>query len=554
MCLLLLLTGAEPAATTSTITREQDVDQLFEYLVNEYSKRQLTSKDWITRSVATISIAQIPRANATKTILDRLGKETHPVGRLVAWQAVLSRANLLTESQLAQWQQATAKMMRESLFQGDLRVSLLEMLSSTPITRENRQFVRSLFEKTNSLDATDVPTLVAMGRAIRAWGDADLIENLLAVTSMKDHFVRAKLVLKAAGADLPLDADASAFTKWWKDAKAEFVKKKPAADDWKSLHPQFIDPPVDAKKVDPEEKKWRQQLELGPLGLQDFDFAITIDCSWSMAVELERVRHDLMVMFTAFTEVSKQPRLGITGFAPGGETRTFVKLTGRADELTSGVKALTMFGPTGEEEWAGGIEKTIKSNDWRPAHDRSRRVIVLITDEPITPAQLEKAQAIAKQAAPQGFRIYAVMVFPLLNEPDPFADPTERRMSFEERLALARRAQVPGTRAARIVEAVKNYQDLCAITGGQAIVAQVPQGLPGLGTLPSTVGPRRAPVAVDPNSIAPVYPNGGPTAHLLTVVLTDAISFQYSERVGPLVQILTAHSQRVAWVPEVRSK
>src|SRR5690349_18065091 len=103
ICLLLVFIGAEPAATTSTITREQDVDQLFEYLVNEYSKRQLTNKDWITRSVATISISQIPTANATKTTLDRLGKETHPVGRLVAWQAVLSRANLLTDSQLAQW-------------------------------------------------------------------------------------------------------------------------------------------------------------------------------------------------------------------------------------------------------------------------------------------------------------------------------------------------------------------------------------------------------------------------------------------------------------------
>jgi hypothetical protein len=539
---------------TSHITRQQDVEQLFEYLVSEYSKRQLTSRDWITRSVATISIAQIPTSNATKTIVERLSRETHPVGRLVTWQAVLSRASLLSDTQFAQWQQATAKMARESLFQGDLRVSLLEMLGSTPITADNRRLVRTMFENTNSLDSTDVPTLVAMGRAIHAWGDAQLVEDLLPIVSAKDHFVRAKLVLKAAGADLPLDAEPSAFSKWWKDAKPEFIKNKPAATAWKSLRPQFIDPPVDAKDVDPEERTWRQQLELGPLGLQDFDFAMTIDCSRSMAVELERVRHDLMVMFTAFTEVSKQPRIGITGFAPGGETRTFVKLTGRADELTSGVKALSMFGPVGDEEWAGGIEATIKSSDWRPAHDRSRRVIVLITDEPITPGQLEKATAIAKQAAPQGFRIYAVLVFPLMNEPDPFASPTERTMTFEQRLALARRAQIPGTRAARVLEAVKNYQDLCALTGGQAILAQIPQGLPGLGNLPSVVGPRRAQVAVDPNAIAPVYPNGGPTAHLLTVVLTDAISFQYSQRVGPLVQILTAHSQRVAWVPEVRPK
>src|ERR1051325_7255762 len=127
--------AAQTAPTTQppyseNLTREQRVERLFNYLTQEYA-RQTTSKDWITRSVAVISLAQFPTDDATKTILDRLNKETHSVGRLVAWQAVLARASLLTEPQFKQWQQATAKMIKDDLFHGDLRIALMEMLSST---------------------------------------------------------------------------------------------------------------------------------------------------------------------------------------------------------------------------------------------------------------------------------------------------------------------------------------------------------------------------------------------------------------------------------------
>jgi hypothetical protein len=265
-----------------------------------------------------------------------------------------------------------------------------------------------------------------------------------------------------------------------------------------------------------------------------------------------------MVMMTIFGEVAQQPRIGITGFAPGGQTKTFVKLTGKGEELAKGVKSVDVFGPVGEEEWAGGIEATIKASDWRPANEKSRRVIVLITDEPMTPAQQEKTSAVVKQAASAGFRVYAVLVFPLQAPPDPLAEVSDRASLFDpgmssERRAAMVRARGGGGRGGRVLEGIKVYEDLMALSGGQAILTRVPQGLPGLGTLPSVVGPPRAQVAVDPHSIAPVYPYGGPTAHLLTVVLSDAINPQYAKRVGPLVQILAAHSQRVAWVPEARS-
>ncbi|HTL29645.1 MAG TPA: vWA domain-containing protein, partial [Tepidisphaeraceae bacterium] len=373
--------------------------------------------------------------------------------------------------------------------------------------------------------------------------------DLLSIVNDKNHGTRAKFVLKAAGADLKLDESAEAFRKWWKDNKAQFAKQKPEASGWKSLRPQYIDATTDPVSIDPDDKKWYGQLELGALGLQDFDFAITIDCSRSMAGELERVKRDLLVMYTALGQIAQHPRLAITGFACAGETRTVVKLTGNKDELLSGVKKLELFGPIGEEEWAGGIDLCIKSNTWRPASDKSRRVIVLITDEPMTPAQQEKSMPIVKQAAKDGFRIHAVLIFRLENPPDPFKDDSDD----------ASIPNMPRLRAARLRAANRGphgiavYDDLVESTGGQAIITLVPQGALGLGTAQKwSGGPMRMSTPVGPSDVAPIYPKGGPTAQVLSLVLADAINPQYAERIEPLVEILTAYCQRVAWIPESR--
>jgi hypothetical protein len=545
---------SKPAESTTSehLSSAQRVDRLFDYLTKEYSK-QLASKDWITRSVAVISLAQFPTDAATKAIVEQLSRESHPVGKLIAWQATLARAKLLDDAQFKLWQNATTKVMKDDLFSGDLRVALLQMLSSTPLTSEHRRFAQQVFTKTNSLDSADIRTLVALGRAIQAWGSPELVEDLLSILKDKNHGTRARFVLKAAGADLKLDDDADAYRKWWKESKPDFTKHKPEAGAWKSLRPQYIDAPIDPAGVDPGDQKWYQQLELGALGLHDFDFAITIDCSRSMVGEIERVKRDLLVMYTAIGQIAQRPRLGITGFACAGETRNFIELTGNKDELASAVRRLDVFGPIGEEEWAGGLDLCIKSNTWRPASEKNRRVIVLITDEPMTIAQQEKATPIAKQAAADGFRIHAVLVFRLEDPPDPLK--VEEDTPTTQPLAPPVRRQRAGRLAggARVPRGIQVYHDLIEPTGGQAIIAKVPQGALGLGTaMKWSGGPMRASTRAGPADIAPLYPRGGPTAEVLSLVLADAINPQYAERIEPLVEILTSYSQRVVWIPESR--
>ncbi len=54
-------------------------------------------------------------------------------------------------------------------------------------------------------------------------------------------------------------------------------------------------------------------------------------------------------------------------------------------------------------------------------------------------------------------------------------------------------------------------------------------------------------------AIAPIYPGGGPTNRILTMVLLDAINPAYRERIEPFVHILVAYCQKdAAHLPEKR--
>ena len=165
---------AEPVDPVKAAKRAERVRIATDYLTKWYTK-QLSSRDWMARAVATISVSRMPTADATETILSRMSADRHPVCRLVAWQATLARAPMLTEAQHQTWQAHTRKMITADLFHGDLRIGLLEMLGSVPADTFSRSYFLKLFQASNSLDSADVPTLIAMGRCLKSWADAQTV-------------------------------------------------------------------------------------------------------------------------------------------------------------------------------------------------------------------------------------------------------------------------------------------------------------------------------------------------------------------------------------------
>ena len=552
---------AEPVDPAKAARRAELVRMATDYLTSWYT-RQLNSADWMARAVATISVSRMPTADATETILKRMGADRHPVCRLVAWQATLARAQMLTDAQHQIWLAHTRKMMAANLFHGDLRIGLLEMLGSVPADGLSRTYFQRLFQSTNSLDSADVPTLIAMGQCLRSWADAQTVERMLRFLGNPSTAVRAELVLQAAGADVPWTRTPAAYKKysnWWRKNKATFSASTPCPGDWKKLKPQYLAEPVKLADFDVLDKKWRQEMELESLQLRSFAFAIALDCSRSMGPELDRLRRDILVMFTAFSEIAREVGIGLTFFAPGGEVKHF-PLTDSQSRLKSVVTSMKIFGPAGEEEWAGAIEKAMHANRWPTLAENTARAIVIISDEPIAEAQFRRAMPLAKAGAKNGFKIYGVMVHSLAASKNPLASPLDRTTGGSmydpnnPLFAKSKRRKGKGK--------WDHYNQLADATGGRAFDARVPQGGLGLGRAPGAKGtkakkPPKKPKAgrqVDGMAIAPIYPGGGPTNSILTVVLTDAIGPGHRDRVEPLVKILAAYCQKAAArIPERRT-
>jgi len=549
------------------------IELRFEGLTHQYINH-LNSPDWITRSVAVISLSRMPIEKATEAIVQRLQDEKKPVGQLVAWQTMLGRAPLLTEKQHRIWQTATEKMIGKKLFHGDLRIGLLEMLSASHATRDGRACFTNLFRTTSSLDSSDIPTLIAMGRALRAWGDKELVEQLLRMLGDPSTAVRAELILQAAGADVPWNrtpAAAKAYAEWWRESRKTFTSSSPARDGWKRLKPQFIAAPVDIDSVDLTDRKWRDELELGRLELRQYDFAIAIDCSRSMRPEIERLKRDMRIMFAAFSQVALEPRVGLTLFSPGAIVKHY-PLTGDLNRLMGYASAADIMGPAGEEEWAGALKQTMTGSKWAPPGRYSRRAIALISDEPITKPQADLAVPLAQIGAKAGFRIYGVMIRSGgKGKNNPLAVPFDRTASaVDTTLPASKQGGRAGQGKGKGGWGV--YETIASATGAKAIEVRVPQGIFGLGLPPqaAALGKGRDPrdrskkgkakaakgdgKPLSPVAYAPMYSGGGPTNRVLIMVLVDAINPQYADRIEPFVKILVAYCQRAAnRIPEKRS-
>jgi len=564
--------STRPADPALAAKRAMRVKLATDYLTNWYAK-QLNSTDWMARAVALVSISRMPTAESTVSIIKQLEVEKRPVCRLVAWQAALARANMLSEAQHESWLAATRLMIRAELFHGDLRIGLLEMLGSAPIDTGSRTYFRNLMARTSSLDSSDVPTLIAMGQCLRSWGDAGMVELLIKSLSNPSTVVRAELVLQAAGVGPEWNRTPSArreYHKWWLKHKADFTASTPQPEQWKKLKPQYLDPPIELAKFDVLDLKWRREMELDRLQLRSFAFAIALDCSRSMGGELARIKRDMRVMFSAFSQIAREVGVGFTLFAPGGELRHY-PLTDSQSKLMARVNSMEIFGPAGEEEWAGAIDKAMNDNRWPRLAKDSRRAIVIITDEPIAAAQFARAMPLAEAGAKKGFRLYGIMVHSLTNAPNnPLSRPLDRTTGASlykltpplnsapkkpTNPKMPGKAKQPKPKPKKARGGWGHYDQLAKATGGRALDVLVPQGGLGLGLPPSKAGGKAGKMrGNDPMAIAPIYPGGGPTNNILTVVLTDAIGPNHADRVEPLVKILAAYCQKnAARIPERRT-
>jgi hypothetical protein len=259
-----------------------------------------------------------------------------------------------------------------------------------------------------------------------------------------------------------------------------------------------------------------------------------------MHLELERLKRDIRVMMAALVLVAKEPRIGITLFTTGGVTDT-LPLTNNPAALVAHISKARSAGKGTEEEWAGGLEEALARSNWGPLEQWNRRVVIIISDEPMLNWQFDKAMPTVKMAAAAQFRIYCVPIHGGQLIEDPLSAPLDRTDSR----ASVRTGGKGDKKKDTEVRSWTHYQTIADATGGAVIDVVVPQTELGLGYL---VAPAKG------GELAPLYEGGGPVNRILTRVLTDAINPKYSDRIEPIVKVLVAYCQgAAASVPEDRT-
>jgi hypothetical protein len=540
---------APPAAPNSAgkPTKEQKVTKLLDYLEGEYAKKT-TSPYWVTRAMGTISLARSPRPQATSKLFDVLEKDKHEVVRLLAWEGLLARCENMDSKSFTRLSNATLIMAEKDLFRGGLRVPLLKVMACNAPNPRWKKVWEKIFTECNAWEPEDIPVLDALGACEEQWRSPNLIDGLINLLTETNMALRAEIVLRRAGAPVrttistlapeifdPMSPKRShpswadlwqttrrEYEKWWGTEKIKWKEtRKPEGPVWKDLKPAYVAAPFALDAIDPEDKFWYRDLELGKADLAQFEAAFLVDATGSMGDVLDWLKRDLGRMAMAFGMLCKEPvALGVT-FYRDYDCPWVVKmgpLTTKLQTLEPLVTDMTADGGGDiPEAILPGLKDTLEKNKWTKRTKSSSKVIILIGDAPPHSNELEQIITLAKKCPENGMKIYAAKVKTELGRND-----------------------------------LSDFDEIAKAAGGATVDVEFRRGVSvryvdmvGHDIPYKTMERPEAQLIVASAELEP------PGEKIMNLVITDTISPQFRDRVEPLSRTLLAYCAKPS-KPEVR--
>lgn len=551
-------TGAKPAADPS---RDAKTTRLFDYLEKEYGILLTKQKDRASRSLLIISMSKVPRNGATRTLLDMLKKESDPLVRAVAWECLLARLPMLTQNQYTELVASTHSLFNAGIIRGHMRAAALDLLSVSTPDKAAKDLWGKIYLQTDSRQPGDDDVIEALGNCLGQWKSGNIAEYLVGRMTVLDEAFRAHRILAAAGA--PIGADqikfdagdaeclrllAATYASWWAKESANWKDVKISLEDgrWRKLGPHLIDAPEPVASVNPDDKKWRRDLELRPPQLKSFDVGLVVDVTGSMGPALAWLRQDVKKLMAGAGVLAYEPRIGLTFYRDHGDefVTRHLPLTGKVDLL---LQALTQMDAKGGADLPEAVfeamTESLKSSNWSSGAS-SRRVMVLVADAPAHEKTQKQCEDLAAEAAGKGFKVYCVKVngpyaSPEISLLDPIVragkgislDASSTELSDAHGRTTARQCVLrAGYSAWSIRRPAAGLGSAAA--GGEPVAA----GGMRLGGGSSSWVSR--PVDA-PATDGSYMPGEGPTGRrLLSAILVDAINPQYADRVEPMAAVL----------------
>lgn len=464
---LLLSSSFCQAASDKSKSTSREIRR--EKILNHYLKMYgffLQERNWIDRAMAVISLSRIDDPRVTEMLLDvldkpysywktlrRKAKKNDPddeltrklkisqtvsssagktalshkaetlLVKVMAWEALHARANLLTKAQHKRWKAGTLVLLRNGQFRGAMRTGLLRLLAPEGPTPQNKKLFLWLFLQTNSRNPKDSELLCQMSRTLAKWHCPKLTKQLINALGGKISYApRADYLLRGFENEVP---------NLWSGAMAKGSKKKLGEihQAWIKWYKSKDMKPAEAGAIKPYEgtsrlisaperivnsadPKWRKGLEIGKLRRNQLDVAFVVDSTGSMKAVVNWMKRDVHKMLHAFAMVGRKPRGSVVFYRDHGDqyVTKLHSLTSNANALSKAIRGAKARGggdvPEAvydalavaryKQEWAGG--------------KRSHRVIILIGDAPPHKKDMPRIKKLIDTSVKKGFKFYCIKV------------------------------------------------------------------------------------------------------------------------------------------------
>ncbi len=419
--------ATQPATPASAATRKA-IETLENYYAELYAKPfRAEANARLAHLVAITSLSRIDGPALTRKLMLPLafGGKQDPVVTQVAWEALRARATSLTSEQRRQWLDAGLKAVGNGAFPGATAAGLVAALSTRPVEAAHLpamvKLLARLAEENDPATPHGKEALDAAARAIAAWGNKDLVRRV--VDEMGGPKVAGRngrlAALLAALPEAPAEATPAAWKGWLASPAAARLKANLAtlaAGSESFAAPERI--------VDPTDRKWIKEAELGDLRLSKLDLIFCVDGTGSMQASNEFVTRYVRSVYLALGTISASTRAGAVYYRHETNPAVMLDCCRKAvkardmtvhtikpvpepDALLAAMRAMLpapgtrVSGHGGDGAYYGALETASKVLG--PAEKGSARVIVCIGDAKMTPGAETKMVELGKSLKAGGY-------------------------------------------------------------------------------------------------------------------------------------------------------
>ena len=409
-------TPATPAAQPGMppVTPER-IAKMNKYFMNMYSQA-LETNDWVTKAFAVISMARIDDPQYTPKLLEVAAKDSLPLVRVYAWEALHARHAALTEEQRKGWLKIGQELHSLGLFRGQLRVGLVGLMRTEGATAENTRRFLDLFYHTNSQDPNDIATLGAMQDTLAEWRSPEIARQLVGEMSNLDNAYRAEYVLQglASGVAPAVTLVDKGSAAMWAETQAAWTgwlggaNLKAKTEGLGSYTGQSTLMPK-GETVNPNDPRWHKDLELGLLHLDQLDVGFAVDSTGSMTEVIRWIQRDVMRLMRACGMLAREPRIGVCFYRDHGDEYVVktTPLTDRGPDLAKAISGVVAKGGADVPEAVLDGLQALLNQQWSQG-PRAKRVVILVGDAMPHKESMGEIQKLVEASAGGGFRFFAV--------------------------------------------------------------------------------------------------------------------------------------------------